>query len=722
MIGHAPGPDVARNGSIPVDPFPAIPKDLKERDQWVLWRYIQKPDKDKLEKMPFQTDGSCAKVDDPLTWTSYEDVCAALAAARSGYYAGIGYVFSADDPACGIDLDDCIGPDGQLRPWACRIVEKFADTYMEVSPSGRGIKIIANGKLSGKGHRQAYLDSDGTVDHAIEMYDRVRFFTLTAKPWREAPSQIEEHQQDVTKLYEFIQRDPSKANANGIERSPQDKILKGTRHNSLVSLAGTMRRRGFDAEAINAALQIVNTKQCEPPYDADHVRKIAESAEEWKPEPPKSQNGHSAQPETSTPVREKPEPLGAAAYYGIAGEFVRVVEPHSESDPAALLIQFLVTAGIYLDRGPYFEVESTRHYANLFAVAVGETSQGRKGTGMDRVKLCFSRAAPDFAANCFTSGLSSGEGLIYAVRNPIKEIRFKRGGTEGTNVVVDEGVSDKRLLVIESEFSRVLKIAAGPTNILTAVLRSAWDTGSMSNMTKNSRLKATDAHIGCIAHITREELTRLLTSTDAANGFGNRFLWCWSERSKCLPDGGNLPADALDGIKEALVAAGDHTYRGCPPMSRDAEARDLWHEVYPALSEGRPGLVGAITGRAAPMAMRIALIYAALDCSQSIKLAHLQAGLAVWKYCDGCALYLFGESMGDPVADELWRYLRTVGSAGATRTDISKLFGNNKSSGDITRALSVLAQHGHARFEMEDPKGEKESGGRRVERWFACRK
>jgi len=264
MIGQATHPDAVSNGSTPVDPFPAIPKDLKERDQWVLWRYIKKQDKHKPEKLPFQTDGSVAKVDDPSTWTSYENVCSALAAA-GGYYDGIGYVFSGDDRFCGIDLDDCLDPDGQLRPWACRIVEKFADTYMEVSPSGRGIKIITKGNLSGKGHREAFLESDGTVDHAIEMYDMGRFFTLTAKAWRGAPSQVEEHQADVTKLYDFIRRDTSKANTNGSERPPQGKILKGSRHPTLVSLAGTMRRRGMSADAINAALQIVNTKQCEPP-------------------------------------------------------------------------------------------------------------------------------------------------------------------------------------------------------------------------------------------------------------------------------------------------------------------------------------------------------------------------------------------------------------------------------------------------------------------------
>src|SRR5450755_4477437 len=106
--------------------------------------------------------------------------------------------------------------------------------------------------------------------------------------------------------------------------------------------------------------------------------------------------------------------------------------------------------------------------------------------------------------------------------------------------------------VVESEFSRTLKVAGGDTNILSAVIRDAYDTGDLDNLTKNNRNKATDAHIAIIGHITKDEVIRLLTNTEAANGFGNRFLWVWASRSKSLPHGGNLAADALDGIRQGL--------------------------------------------------------------------------------------------------------------------------------------------------------------------------
>jgi hypothetical protein len=132
--------------------------------------------------------------------------------------------------------------------------------------------------------------------------------------------------------------------------------------------------------------------------------------------------------------------------------------------------------------------------------------------------------------------------------------------------------------------------------------------------------------------------------------------------------------------------------------------------------------VGAITGRAAPQVMRLALIFALLDCTKDIRLPHLQAALEIWRYCSASASYIFGESIGDETADEIRRFLITVGSAGATRTDISTFFGKNKPSAEISRALSVLAQHGQARFETEPPKEGTDGRGRRGERWFACDK
>jgi hypothetical protein len=303
-----------------------------------------------------------------------------------------------------------------------------------------------------------------------------------------------------------------------------------------------------------------------------------------------------------------------------------------------------------------------------------------------------------------TSGLSSGEGLIWNVRDPHVSIGAKGGE-------VDPGAADKRFLALESEFAAVLRILGRDGNTLSPVIREAWDTGDLSTLTKNSPARATGAHISIVGHITRDELRRYLDSTEAANGFANRFLWVCVKRSKSLPEGGCLRdedlAPLVARLREALAFA-----RELDEIKRDAAAGALWHKVYTSLSEGKPGLLGAVTARAEAQVMRLACLYALLDMSYVVTEEHLRAGLALWDYCERSARCIFGDTLGDPTADELLKAL-LARPKGMTRTDIRDHFGRNKSAREIARALDVLTEYGLARCTTE------ESGGRPAERWFA---
>ena len=83
---------------------------------------------------------------------------------------------------------------------------------------------------------------------------------------------------------------------------------------------------------------------------------------------------------------EWPSAMDVAAMHGIAGEFVRAIAPNTEADPAAILVQFLVHFGALVGRGPHFRVEGDEHHANLYAVLVGDSGKGRKGTSASRVR------------------------------------------------------------------------------------------------------------------------------------------------------------------------------------------------------------------------------------------------------------------------------------------------------------------------------------------------
>ena len=406
-----------------------------------------------------------------------------------------------------------------------------------------------------------------------------------------------------------------------------------------------------------------------------------------------------------------PDAIDAAAYHGIAGEFVRMVEPNTEAHPAAILVQFLVAFGALVGRGPHYFVERAQHHANQFAVLVGSTSKARKGTAWARVCEAFARI-PDWKPP--VSGLSSGEGLKFNVRDAREEMKKTKRG-ELVTEVVDAGITDKRLLVIEPEFASALRAMQRQGNTLSATIRESWDSGNLRTLTKHDPVTATGAHISIVGHITADELRAELTATDSANGFANRFLFVAVRRSKTLPFGGDA---ADEGELEAFADRLQDRARVARTLQRigmtDA-ARDLWIAFYPELSAGGDGLHGAVTARAEAQTVRLALVYALLDGADRIDAPHLLAALAVWDYCDRTAKHIFGASLGDRTADEIMRRLQRAGDDGLTRTEISDVFRRHLSADRIGAALDLLRRKGLATCESVS------TGGRPTELWRAAK-
>ena len=414
-----------------------------------------------------------------------------------------------------------------------------------------------------------------------------------------------------------------------------------------------------------------------------------------------------------------PEPPSKRAFHGLAGEIVRVIEPHSEADPTALLAQLLVGSGAALGRTACFQVEGSRHYLNEYVTLVGQISKARKGTSWDRVRQVLEIADPKFVENRIFGGLSSGEGLIWAVRDPIfKRHMIKKAGriVDHQDYQEDPGVADKRLLAFEPEFASVLRRIEGQTgNSLSAVLRQAWERGNMQTLTKNAPAKATGAHVSLVSHVTVEEFRRRLTQTEMANGFANRFMPVCVQRSKLLPEGGTPIIAELEALGRRLgeaLAFG----RMAGELHRDDAARAMWASVYGPLSEGKPGLAGCLLARGEAHVMRLAAIYAVLDLSRTIGAEHIMAALALWEYVEQSVLFIFGDLLGDPLADDLLRLLRSVGENGITRTEINSYRGRNQTAERVGRALGLLLEHRFARFERI------KTEGRPTERWFAIKR
>lgn len=492
-------------------------------------------------------------------------------------------------------------------------------------------------------------------------------------------------------LEELIVSKPAQEQKNGSDND--DLIPEGERNSRLASIAGSLHHK-LSSEALEVALLEENKQRCNPPLDDKEVLNIAKSISKY----PKSSYVNSYVP---SPIHhEWNATLSNDAYYGLTGKVVKLIEPHTEAPTEFLLIQFLVATGNIIGRYAHYLVGADKHFAKIFTILVGNSSKARKGTSWNCIKSILKKIDEAWS---IVTGLSSGEGLIWAVRDPIYETKSikQNGQVIGyQEVMIDKGVEDKRLLVIEPEFARVFKVLGRDGNTLSPIMRSAYDDGDLCSLTKNSPAKATGAHISFIGHITSIELKKHLQTIEIANGFGNRFLWMYAKRSKLLSNGGELDKVDFSPIIAELKDILEYT-KNAERISFDAEAQKYWDAIYTDLSEEKYSISGLLTNRNEAQAIRIAMIYALLDQSDKIKTEHLKAAIAVIKYCEASCDYLFSELNNNPLANQIYSLLQNSKN-GLSRTDISNALHRNKGAKEIQEALMILKEQKRVNFHLEN--------------------
>jgi hypothetical protein len=391
-----------------------------------------------------------------------------------------------------------------------------------------------------------------------------------------------------------------------------------------------------------------------------------------------------------------PAPPAPAVYHELLGEIVKTISPHTEADPIAILTQLLVAFGAAIGRGAYFTVEATRHHPNQFMLLCGDSSKARKGSSWDHVRRLLLASVDASIEQRILTGLSSGEGLIWAVRDPSAQ---------------DPGISDRRLLVIEPEFASVLKAASREISTLSPTLRSAWDGRPLAILTRTSAARATQAHIALIGHITQQELRRYTTHVELANGYLNRILIIACRRQRLLPEGGQHDPLAGTGLTRLLAATLRHA-QTAGEVHLDPNARELWHHAYRQLAQPLPGVLGQITARAEAHTIRLALIYALADGKRQIGPPHLTAALALWDYAARSAAWALQGATGEPLAEQIHAALQAH-PAGLTRSQISDALKHNQPAGQIDHALHALHAAGRATVTQIA------TGGRPAQLWTA---
>lgn len=255
--------------------------EMTEYKQWLLWKF------DKGRKVPLNEHGMPSGVDREHDFMDYET---ALAASNKLAVQGVAFVFTKDDPFIGVDLDDAVTSDFRImKPWAADIATEL-NCYTEISPSLKGLKIFAKGKLpEGARNRFSYYDGE------VEVYEHGRFFTVTGCDIY--GYKTENAEVDIAKLLERIapKREEPKLvefTGGGMGGDLEERargylsgitLMQGSRNNTAFSAAGSIAAllddsgRGLSEDMIHNLMQEWNGVQVSALTSAE-IKQVTQSA------------------------------------------------------------------------------------------------------------------------------------------------------------------------------------------------------------------------------------------------------------------------------------------------------------------------------------------------------------------------------------------------------------------------------------------------------------
>lgn len=245
---------------------------MRSADRWVVWRSTPNPGA-KPKKVPYRvTDGGGASVSNPEHWCCYAEAGVAY---LCDDYTGLGFVLGGG--WSGVDLDDCIDESGNLADWARDIVTEL-NSYTEVSPSGRGLKVFCKGPLpGGKRGKRAKVGVG-----AVEMYCEGRYFTVTGQHYASTPTEVNDCSDALTRVYrkyvdppanqQVEQVDTYKAMCRRNLEALPDSVAGEQGHDKMFRAVCEIRRHGLDGEDAWELIHWFNDNKCEPSWTHDELR------------------------------------------------------------------------------------------------------------------------------------------------------------------------------------------------------------------------------------------------------------------------------------------------------------------------------------------------------------------------------------------------------------------------------------------------------------------
>ena len=373
--------------------------------------------------------------------------------------------------------------------------------------------------------------------------------------------------------------------------------------------------------------------------------------------------------------RNTPQP-DPACLYGLIGDVARAGSEGTETNAHAIAANFMAYLSCAVGRGVYLPIGNTWHHARLFCLHIGRSGRGRKGDAVSltlRLDLALRAMDEAFAPQIHRGGLSTREGLAALIHD---------GYRQGRQDV--PAIEDKRLWVVESEFANVLHQGRRDGNTLSAALRDCWDGVDLKPATKSNRLYASDPHVCLSGAISPGELTGLMRTREFTNGFANRFLMIWAERSRMLPFPKETPQATVELLAArtqevlAFVRADRHDEREHLRMELSPQAQWRYAQLYRGeLHDGiDDGAIGALLERRAPMLLRLAMLMALTDLQTRIDVSHIDAAMAWIRHATASVRFVFVSAAEDAklaqvleLANRVLAFLHERGQA--TRSQIS---------------------------------------------------
>ena len=636
-----------------------IPVELIEFNQWVLWSHEYRGNN--WTKVPKQAtvtaDGSVlgAKSNDPSTWASYVRVIQAGAGDFKTKVSGIGFVFSADDPYVGVDLDNCLDEDQVLKPWASEIVSMLESTYHEVSPSGTGLKFWL---------RATFPDGYGNVanleDGKIEVYHTKRFFTVTGQRWGDSPDKITESQEAMdwlasTHLKKRATNDapaPNTSQAAGIavadaiiekiRQSKQAGKFKALFNDGNIEMCGghsesdaalcsilafwTNRDAGMiDQIFRNSALMRPkwDDKRNDGTYGSMTIQfAIANCHDTYNGKSRNTQSAPSSAP-TSTgeddrveEVEEIPRPdLPDGAYRGLFQIYEDATRDRSEVCDEFRFASLKTAIGSVLGRSVSGRFGDEVFYPNFYSTLLGQSAKAKKSTAIRHAMRLMSNADTNVLA---LSHLATPEGLVALLADAPAD-----ADDTPEDVILREQARCKdegtRLIVQVDEFANLLGKAKKKTSDgLLVTLTTAFDNPRrLDNPTKVDPVNAFNPSVSILAASTKAWLENTLSLHDIHGGFGNRFVYYVNSEMPPVAIPGASDYDALKhieseikGLRQRYAEKPAHFY-----FSGDASEMftDWYKELFYRQSQSRNDTIEMMLDRLDLHVCKLALLFSALE-------------------------------------------------------------------------------------------------------------